>query len=280
MSRQQPDRQQPDRKQPDRQQPDRLAVRVARMVHQQGKPLATILFGSRARGDHQDRSDIDLMLVTPDDPLDSLRESAADWARSTARRVYGREMDIQTIWMTQPEFLLEELYLNSVSTQAVLHGMVLSERPEDYRSRYAREDPPAPRYQWETYEMNVQRSRAEIGLMTMLIRRYPEEGPLRVRSRYCIEHALRAAIAGTGDVPSNRETLLELEATLTRLAPFKTIRTTIPLRSYQDTGEPLGLTLEEIIKTTGDDAGSIREIAAGIRSQTVNRSQREVALRP
>ena len=55
---------------------DPRAVAVAQAVHQRERPQATILFGSRARGDYNEKySDIDLLLVCdvfPDD--DTLRQ--------------------------------------------------------------------------------------------------------------------------------------------------------------------------------------------------------------
>ena len=55
-------------------QPDRRAVQIAQEIHQDRAPLATILFGSRARGDHnEDRSDIDILIVE-DNPPDELEQ--------------------------------------------------------------------------------------------------------------------------------------------------------------------------------------------------------------
>ena len=43
---------------------DAKALQVARLVQQRERPELAILFGSRARGDHNEtRSDIDIMLV-------------------------------------------------------------------------------------------------------------------------------------------------------------------------------------------------------------------------
>ena len=48
---------------------DPRALRVAQAVHERQNPQATILFGSRIRGDHEDlRSDIDIMSVLPEEP--------------------------------------------------------------------------------------------------------------------------------------------------------------------------------------------------------------------
>ena len=48
--------------------PDPLAVIVAEALHRRDRPLAAILFGSRARGDHrEDISDLDILLVTQEE---------------------------------------------------------------------------------------------------------------------------------------------------------------------------------------------------------------------
>ena len=49
------------------QQADVNAVRVARRIHSRHKPRATVLFGSRARGEQrEEQSDIDILVVTED----------------------------------------------------------------------------------------------------------------------------------------------------------------------------------------------------------------------
>ena len=60
---------------------DPRALRVAQAVHERQNPQATILFGSRIRGDHEDlRSDIDIMPVLPEEPGSEHREPATGWA--------------------------------------------------------------------------------------------------------------------------------------------------------------------------------------------------------
>ena len=54
---------------------DPLALKVAQALHEREQPQATILFGSRARGDYDDRrSDIDIMQVNPYEPGPGVQE--------------------------------------------------------------------------------------------------------------------------------------------------------------------------------------------------------------
>ena len=46
--------------------PDPVGLAVARAAQQAVEPDTVILFGSRARGDHRDDSDVDLLLVHKD----------------------------------------------------------------------------------------------------------------------------------------------------------------------------------------------------------------------
>ena len=45
--------------------PDATAIQLAHEFQRTARPLATLLYGSRARGDHRADSDIDLVIVTP-----------------------------------------------------------------------------------------------------------------------------------------------------------------------------------------------------------------------
>lgn len=127
--------------------PDPRALRVAQQVHEMARPLATILFGSRARGDHrEDSSDIDILLVG--EVPDTLQREVQEISDGT----YGRTVPTQVVWVTRQKFEQEEQFLDSMSTQAMLEGVVFSDHPEDFQSRYAREDPPPPLYEWHTYQ--------------------------------------------------------------------------------------------------------------------------------
>ena len=99
-------------------QPDSKAVQTARAVHHELEPRLTILFGSRARGDHRQDSDIDLLLLEPQPPDQDGQETATSRAEETARRIYGHHVPVQLIWRTPEEFRERRRYVNSVETRA------------------------------------------------------------------------------------------------------------------------------------------------------------------
>ena len=49
--------------------PDAIGMAVARPAQEAASPNTVILFGSRARGDHSENSDVDLLIVCRDTPI-------------------------------------------------------------------------------------------------------------------------------------------------------------------------------------------------------------------
>ena len=103
---------------------DPNALTVARCLHDSLNPLATILFGSRARGDHHDTSDLDILLVTREEPPCQHQSEAEDLAAKLTVQAYGHHLKTHLVWLTNDQFSAEEKYLNSIPTQALLdwHG--------------------------------------------------------------------------------------------------------------------------------------------------------------
>ena len=84
---------------------DPHAVAVARAVNEHEQPQATILFGSRARGDYHDQySDIDLLLVCEQSPGYEIIDTARAFAHHTVQAVYHREVPFQ------PEYVCRNFF--------------------------------------------------------------------------------------------------------------------------------------------------------------------------
>ena len=62
---------------------------VARAVHDAVRPESVILFGSRARGDYREDSDIDLMLICEERLSKDAYMKAQGAAGQAARDLYG-----------------------------------------------------------------------------------------------------------------------------------------------------------------------------------------------
>ena len=277
--------------------PDPLAVIVAEALHRRHRPLATILFGSRARGDHREESsDLDILLVTQEE-VDFQEQDAVE--RDALRRaagVYGREVPVDLLWVTGEQLEHEGQYLNSSPTRAMLEGVVFSEQPDRYRSRYDAVDPPPPRYNWGTYRAYLTSSRQGLDAMIIVLQSHgggtdkrvssmvPElwvrwfrqaqvrEEALQPYALEAIRDALKAAIAGTGEIPRNRASPTELADTLGRLAPDEDLDTAIPLDIYERCDGLTGMTAGEFVDRVEGDIIGIRRAAMRLRRRTGRRT--------
>ena len=97
---------------------DARALRVARLVQERVRPEFAILFGSRARGDHDElTSDIDLMLALAVAPGADERQAADREAQQATQATYGRAVPVQLTWRTLADFRHSRRYTNSVGKQ-------------------------------------------------------------------------------------------------------------------------------------------------------------------
>ena len=116
--------------------PDTKALQVARTVRLDQQPNLTILFGSRARGNHHEpSSDIDIMLVQNEKPTDQQTELATRRAEIIVEETYGRYVPVHLVWRTTKEFRHNRRYSNSVETHAAREGIIMPRDPENYSSQ-------------------------------------------------------------------------------------------------------------------------------------------------
>ncbi len=199
---------------------DPRAVAVAEAVHQRERPQATILFGSRARGDYHDKySDIDLLLVCEESPDDENREEARDFVRRTVKAVYKREVPFQLEYTCRDFFDSQRPYINSVPTQALLTGVVVSDSPEEFTSQYASQPEGFPRrYNWPEYDEHIAAAEDFLTAFNSLSEVNPVDRALGQLAQQALERAMKAAIIAHGATPErNTHNIGGLLGTLRRL---------------------------------------------------------------
>ena len=237
-------------------QPDRRAVEIAQEIHQDRAPLATILFGSRARGDHnEDRSDIDILIVedNPPDEREQYRFQQEQKPRSLG--AYGKDVRIKLVWATPAQIREDDIHINSLGTRAMMEGITISETPERFRSRYDSPDPPNPQYNWSIYEAYLASSLNNLKVIHLVmaqkegdwetaesIRVLEPWGLLKgkrlgwlIARNFAVRSmhgALAAAIAGTGDVPKGHDRAPLRMERLRTLLPHEDLETLIPMEDY------------------------------------------------
>ncbi len=103
-------------------QTDQRAVNLARAVHQMAGAQRTILFGSRARGDHRPNSDVDILIIKEAQPPEPWLESLRHKARAEQRKRLPEASGIDVICMTPQEFRQRRALRNNLANRIAKHG--------------------------------------------------------------------------------------------------------------------------------------------------------------
>ena len=117
---------------PVKQSYDPRAKAVAEAVYDAVHPVAVILFGSRARGDYRDDSDVDLLLITADDEGGDWKARYVDACKAAhekADAVYGILIGVDVVDMPESRFVDCRRAKNHVAGQAVRDGVIVSQQP-------------------------------------------------------------------------------------------------------------------------------------------------------
>ena len=101
---------------------DRRAVEVAREIHRMAEPEQTILFGSRARGDHRPDSDIDVLIIKDPSPPEDWLEDLRDRARALQKARLPEASGIDVICMTAREFDTRRHLRNNLANSIAKQG--------------------------------------------------------------------------------------------------------------------------------------------------------------
>ena len=198
---------------------DPRALQVALALHEREQPQATILFGSRARGDYEEgRSDIDIIQVNPGVPDQSYKDRATEWVEGIAQAAYGRPVPVQLVWFSDADFHENARYVNHITTRALLDGVVMSPHPENYRSRYADNlDESEYEYMWEDYENRLDHAEQHLRVFQTLDDLGESDLMIAQRAHSALEHAMKAVIAAHGATYPSTHNLAHLIGTIRRL---------------------------------------------------------------
>ena len=108
---------------------------VAQAAQDAAHPAVVILFGSRARGDWREHSDVDLLVITEGEDKKVARHAAYGAARDYCRR-NDLDLDVTVIDMTRAEFERCRRAKQHIAGQADTYGVVMSGESLEHRSGY------------------------------------------------------------------------------------------------------------------------------------------------
>ena len=205
---------------------DPRALKVAQALHERERPQATILFGSRARGDYEEgRSDIDIIQVNPGVPDQSYKDRATEWAEGIAQAAYGRRVPVQLVWFSHADFHEHTRYVNHVATRALLDGVVMSPHPENYRSRYAKDgireadsqEETVYEHVWTDYDNRMLHAELHLDMFETADDLGKHDLILGQHAHSALEHGMKAVIAAYGGTYAATHNLGHIIGTIRRL---------------------------------------------------------------
>ncbi len=198
---------------PVKQSYDHRAKEVAETVYDAVRPVAVILFGSRARGDYREDSDVDLLLITADG-------DGADWqsryvdacaaAHKKAEAVYGFPMGVDVVEMPESRFADCRRAKNHVAGQAVRDGVIVSQQPLPGGGQ-----PPS---NWPDIRQRFIAATRNIRSMSDLVAANSPREDIGFHAQQAIENALKAWISALNGSYGRTHDIGEL-ARLVRLYP-------------------------------------------------------------
>ena len=174
---------------------DPRALSVAQAVHERERPLATILFGSRARGDYEERrSDIDIMLVRVEEPDGEYKCSVEEWAEGVVRATYGRRVPVQLVWLSEQRFSEGRRYINHVATRALFDGVIMTQNPEEYHNCDADDQETEYEYDWRNYNNRLLHAESHLLAFEQMIDLGNIDLLIGQQAQAALEHAMKALL--------------------------------------------------------------------------------------
>ena len=199
------------------QKADPKAIAVARAVQDAVPADAVIfLFGSRARGDYRQRSDIDLMVLTPETGAErsdlSLCGSIEKTARTLARREYGWEVPVDVINFDHQRFRHCQRAINHVAYDITKDGIPMGQLPTEP----GKSDDGESRDSWLDTRERIRDAESSLRHSRYALND-EDEKYLGRHGQETLEHCYKALIAALGEAYPRTHDLRELETRLSEL---------------------------------------------------------------
>lgn len=195
---------------------DRRALAVGRAVQQATGAAPVILFGSRARGDYREDSDIDLLVIHSDREDAAVSAMEKDNAQAVAKTQYGTFVEAQIVWFSSAEFDGRRRSVNDVTAVAVAEGIAMDGQ------RAAGQFPNNGDYSYEPVitGQRCRYAREYLKMMHLGVMHKELAGFIVGEYGYrVLEQAMKALISASGHRYPHHYDLLELERQMRLAAP-------------------------------------------------------------
>lgn len=187
--------------------PDRRALRIVRGLAAWVKEGGIILFGSRARCDWNDYSDVDLLIVVERIPDKATQHRLQNQAYRLAEQEFGdAQPPMEFVYLTQHQYRNQVRHsVNGIGAIAYREGIKMGHLPD------VPEDPEShPKDDREERNRRIGDANKHYATMQSLIDADQVSGVCAYCAHQVLEHAFKALIAAKGERYASTHTLTDL----------------------------------------------------------------------
>ena len=190
---------------------DPRAVDVARQLREAINAECVILFGSRARSDWREHSDVDLLIITGSEQTDGHIRATRETAREIIKKTYGKIVDFDNVFLTPAQYELKSRHtLNHVARAARKEGIFMSRNPDEYGPRPDEEESGDYHEESQERERRIADANMHYNSMQALLDNNIADISTANQAQQALEHAMKALISALGYVYPPTHDLTEL----------------------------------------------------------------------
>ena len=201
------------------QKADPKAIRVAKRLLTATGADCVILFGSRARADWTEESDVDLMVLNEDTPEEPETLEMQNAASLLSQETFGRDVQVDIIPMSHSEFRKMGYHtINHVAARARREGIAMPRDPESYSSRYD-DEYPDEKLEYQEQQRRIGDANLHYRNMHGLLDLGFEDKDTAFLAQQALENAMKAMISALNEEYNTHHQLRALAADIRGLDP-------------------------------------------------------------
>ena len=200
--------------------PDPKAITAAKRLRHAIDADCVLLFGSRARTDWTDESDLDLVVLSKAIPDQGTILDTQDRATIIAVETFGRPVTVDVLFMTHVEFrLLSRQTNNHVAARARKQGIFMSRNTEDYVSTYGDDYEDNEQLEYQERERRLTDANLHYRNMHGLLDLGFEDKDTAFLAQQAVENAMKAMISALGEEYNTHHSTRAFARDIRRLDP-------------------------------------------------------------
>ena len=178
-------------------EPDPHAVAVAWSVYERVRPLQAYLFGSRARGNYDNYSDIDIAIITADTVPEERRLDIDELAARAAKSLHPDAPSTDVSFLTVAELVAGRVKKNTLANSVAKEGkLIMNGDAAGCDAEFEEEA-----VNWDDVDARVKSAQeAVVSLEILAGSGRPLDGMIGYAAQQALEHAYKALIAAHGEV--------------------------------------------------------------------------------